>query len=105
MIINAVDVLKKFLLCILILIFSNEIIGQIRLLEVNPSNDIITIKNFGGSTVDISGYRLCAKLVYTSNLTSLILESGSLNLSAGESVVLSGWALTDAASDLGLYIV
>jgi len=90
-----IEVLKNLLVYITILIFSNDIIGQIRLLEVDPSNDRITIKNFGASTVNISAYRLCARFSYTANLTSVNLESGDLNLAAGAMVVLSGWPLNN----------
>ena len=92
------------MLYIIILVFHADIIGQIRLLEVDPTNDRITIKNFGGTTVDISSYRLCALIVYNPSPLSTYLESGSLNLAAGTTVVLSGWPLTDAASDLGIYV-
>ena len=93
----------KKLICILVFqIIVVHSYAQIRLLEVDPVNDVVTIKNFGGSAVDISSYRFCALRFYTF-LTDLNLESGSLNLSAGASVTVSGWQLSDD-SDLGLYL-
>jgi len=94
--------MKKSSALISILICTGSLFGQIRILEVDPGNNRITIKNFGGSTVDISSYRLCARFVYTTNLTSS-LESGNLNLAAGETVILS-WPLNDVSSDLGIYL-
>ncbi len=77
---------------------------KIRLIEVDPITDFVTIKNFGATTVDISGYRFCALFSYTnSGIQVLNVESGSLNLGACESVTLSGWPLA-TSSDLGLYL-
>lgn len=75
-----------------------------RISAVNPSTDEISITNFGDSPVNISTYRLCSKFAYTSNLTSLIIVSGSLNLAAGQTVKLKGFALDDVAADLALYL-
>ncbi len=80
-------------------------LGAIRIVYVNPATDVIHIKNFGTSTFDISGYRLCSEFNYTGDLTSapVTLISGSLNLAPGDTAKLSGWPLTDNAADLGLY--
>jgi hypothetical protein len=74
-----------------------------RISAVNPSTDEISITNFGDSPVNISTYRLCSKLAYTSNLTSMVIVSGSLNLAAGQTVKLKGFALDDLSADLALY--
>jgi len=96
---------RSLTIIVLILMFgASDLTAQIRILRVDPSKDVVTIKNFGASTVDISSYRLCALFAYTTNLTSLVLESGSLSIDAGEKVVLSGFSLNDAASDFGLYL-
>ena len=50
----------------------------------------------------ISGHRLCSLFSYTS-ISALNLVSGSLSLVPGASVTLSGFSLTDAGADLGLY--
>ncbi|MDO5989676.1 T9SS type A sorting domain-containing protein [Flavivirga amylovorans] len=78
--------------------------AQIRFISVNPSNETITIKNFGASAVDISDYKLCIFPSYF-KLNTLTISSGSLNLVAGgEVTVTSSTNLVDAGGELGLYI-
>ena len=77
--------------------------AQIRFVEVNYTTDEFAIKNFGTNTVDISNYRLCGLFVYTTNLTSLSVLSGSLTLGAQDTVVLTGFNL-GAQSDFNLYL-
>ena len=98
----------KYLTIIILLFLSTfSILAQVRIIEVNPINDEVTVKNFGGSDIDITNYRFCALLSYTS-LASLTLESGNLILAAGAEVKVSGsvpvWTINDDASDLGLYL-
>jgi len=76
--------------------------SQIRLVEIDPINDIITLRNFGGITTDVSSYWFCARFSYN-QLGSLVVESGSLNLAAGATVSFSGKALNNTSSDLALY--
>lgn len=72
---------------------------------VDPVNDIFEITNYGNVAIDISGYRLCSEIRYPQGpLSTLTLESGSLNLDPGESVRISGWPVNDVAADLGLYL-
>ncbi|RMG26729.1 MAG: CHRD domain-containing protein [Bacteroidetes bacterium] len=79
--------------------------AQIRFIKVDPTNDVFAIKNFGSSMVDVSGYRLCSKFVYAPGpLSALTLESGSLMLGSGDTVMVSGFAIDDAAADVGLYL-
>jgi len=101
---GGVKTIHHYLIALIFLLSQFDVVAQIRLLNFDPTADQLTIKNFGTSTVDISSYRLCALLTYTSDLTTLTVESGSLNLTAGAQVILSGWALTDAASDLGIFL-
>lgn len=96
--------MKRFTLCLLFLSFSYGLYAQIRLTSVDPVNDQVTIKNFGSSLVDISGYRFCALFQYTTNLSSLTVESGNLNLAGGAEVTLAGWPITSGNSDFGLYL-
>ena len=78
--------------------------GQIRILSVNPGTDEIAIKNFGGSMVDISDYRLCARFVYTQNMTSDVTTvSGSPMLQGGDTLVVT-WTIDDNSSDVGIYL-
>ena len=77
---------------------------RVRIVKVYPDEDRYTFTNFGNEAVDVSGYRLCSRFVYTQNLTSLTLVEGSLNLAPGASVTLSDWPIDDNAADLGLYL-
>ncbi|PCH66765.1 MAG: hypothetical protein COC01_07325 [Bacteroidetes bacterium] len=89
---------------LLLLITPFIVVGQVRFLWVNPGTDEIAIKNFGGSSFDISTYKFCSKFAYTGNLsTSVTVLSGSLNIGAGDTVVVNGFAINNTAADLGLY--
>ncbi|MEM6633725.1 MAG: hypothetical protein AAF694_28895, partial [Bacteroidota bacterium] len=78
--------------------------GQIRILQVDPLTDEISIKNFGASMEDISDYRLCSRFGYTQNLTSAVTTlSGSPMLMGGDTLVVS-WPIDDASADVGLYL-
>jgi hypothetical protein len=77
--------------------------AQIRMVLVNPLNEKVTIKNFGGSTVDISNYYLCIFPSYP-RLGSLSVISGDLNLTSGSEVtVKSSTDLVESGGELGLY--
>ena len=78
-------------------------VAIVRLTAVNPAEDRYEIGNYGGETMDISNYRLCSELRYTTNLTSLTIESGSLSLESGQTVTLSGFSINDTGADLGIY--
>lgn len=80
-------------------------VANVRILAVDPATDQVWIKNFGTASLDISAYRFCALFTYTgTGLSSLTVQSGSLVLDAGDTVALTGFALNDNASDLGLYL-
>lgn len=74
----------------------------IRLYEVTPRGDVITITNFGITPVDLSGYRLSTHGI-TTGIESLTVVVGSLLLEPSESVVLSGFGLTTSGGDLALW--
>lgn len=95
-----------FLFSLVFMFFVYQSNAQIRLLKVDTGNGQITIKNFGGTTVDITGYRFCARFNY-SGVTAGMVVSGDLNLSPDEEVIVS-WNVilssTATNSDLGLYL-
>ncbi len=93
---------KITLLCIVLFSFVLVSNAQVRLLNVNEQENLVEIKNFGTEMVDISNYWFCALFNY-SQLNTLTVDSGSLQLMPDATVVLSGFSLTDVASDLGLY--
>jgi hypothetical protein len=78
---------------------------NLRLQNVDTINDVITIKNYTGSTLDISEFWL-SSLGVTAQLSSLTIDSGSLTaLTSGAEVKLSGFTLNDVAADLGLFSI
>ncbi|MFQ5677250.1 MAG: FlgD immunoglobulin-like domain containing protein [bacterium] len=95
------------LLLSLIMLLPGFSTAQVRINEVlyNPTtgSDQIELKNFGSSAVDVSSWWFCARFIYN-QISSLTVESGSLNIPPGGFLVLSGKALNDTGSDLALYI-
>ncbi len=100
--------MKKLLsLCVgLFLITSLQ--AQLRIVEVNPTSNEITIKNFGSLDVDISTYRLCSLFDYEGlSEAEVSIANGDFILSQDEEVDII-WAslsgMDELGSDLGLYL-
>ncbi|MEO1050156.1 MAG: hypothetical protein AAFX87_06010 [Bacteroidota bacterium] len=77
------------------------ITSSVRLVFVDPINDLVTLKNFGREEEDISGYFFCRRRSYV-GLGTLTPVSGDLTLSADEEVQFS-LTIDDASSDVALY--
>ncbi|GAB5552916.1 MAG: hypothetical protein Sapg2KO_25070 [Saprospiraceae bacterium] len=79
--------------------------AAVRLLCVDPLNEEIVIRNFGSGTIDVSSYRLCSEMNYTTDLASQTVVSGFLNLAPNATVTIkvTEIALDDTAGDLALY--
>ncbi len=105
--------MKKFLLfSSLFLLLTSAIMAQavIRLVQFDPLQETVTVKNVGNSALDITNYQFClgpGQYNSISNYTSL---TGDLDLSADEEVTIdltSGsqnvTALPDANGALGLF--
>lgn len=83
--------------------------ANLRLVGVDPTNNQVTIKNFGNASQDITDYRLCSNINYTfSGIgagTSIV--SGDLDLGPGEEVTVV-WGVIGAfrttGDDMGLYL-
>ena len=83
---------------------------SIRIAEVNPVAELVTITNLGNVDVDISGYWLCLGPNRYNQLSDYTTINGDLNLSPAESTVItvtSGsqnvTALPDDGAGLGLF--
>ncbi len=87
---------------ILLLGISTALQAQVRFLEVDKSNDEVTLKNFGTSAENISSWWFCSLFNYE-QLSDLTLENGDLMLMPDATVTLSGYTLADTEADLGLY--
>ncbi|MEM9050732.1 MAG: FG-GAP-like repeat-containing protein [Bacteroidota bacterium] len=78
----------------------------VRLIDVDPTSQEITIKNFGGEPADISGYRLCSNFSCNA-ISALSIINGDLNLSTGEEVTLSwtgGSGFSSSGADMSLFL-
>ncbi|MEM7551285.1 MAG: spondin domain-containing protein [Bacteroidota bacterium] len=75
----------------------------VRLVTIDPINDEVTIQNFGTDPIDISGYRMCSRFSYSSNLTELGSAQLDFMLEENETVTFS-WNMNDNSSDVGLYL-
>ncbi len=91
----------RFLLILAALLSAHYLVGQIQISEI-ADDGTVELVNSGGSTVDVSNYWLCNRPDY-SRLSTLTLECGQLNLLAGESVTISGFNLSAAGDELGIY--
>ena len=78
--------------------------AQVKINEVlySTSDDQIELKNFGTSSVDVSNWWFCSLFGYD-QLSNMTIISGSLNISSGGILALSGKNLNDSNADLGLY--
>ncbi len=93
--------IKAFLLLIgITLCCINAVKAQVRIAKLDPATNTVTLKNFGNTTVPISGYWFCNFPSYAqvSNMTS------TASLAAGEEVVItSSINFNVADGEFGLY--
>ena len=75
--------------------------ANIRLLAVDATNDLVTLKNFGDASMDISGYFFCARRVYD-QLSGVTVTSGNLILAPNEELEFN-LEINDTSSDVALY--
>ena len=91
---------------VLVLLIPATLFSQVKINEVvyDPATggDMIELKNFGGSAVDVTNWWFCTNIQYSKIGRDLTVVSGTLNIPAGDFLVLSGRAMTNTA-DLGLY--
>lgn len=103
-----IKLLSQPLLLVILCISSSY--SQVRLTAVDPVTQNITIQNFANTEVDISGYRLCSHLTYTSGIdvdATVSIIAGDLVLSQNEAVTIN-WTTSTGLDvdgrDLGLYL-
>ncbi|MEM6723788.1 MAG: T9SS type A sorting domain-containing protein, partial [Bacteroidota bacterium] len=84
----------------------------VRLLQVDPSSESVTLKNFGTASQDISAYQFCLGPGQYNILSNYGTLSGDLNLDPDEELIIdltSGTlgvtALPDANGGLGLFSI
>lgn len=99
---------KKYILKpVLMLLFAAFIFtqtnAQIRIVQVDPTTNVVTIHNYGGSTVDISTYWFCQFPSYV-QVSTMTVNSGNVNLAAGADVnITSSVNFGVANGEFGLY--
>ena len=86
----------------LMLTTQNANAQNIRLLEVNPATDEITLKNFGSSAQNVGSWEVCSLFNYA-QISTLNITNGNMMMMPNDEITFTGFSLTDAASDLGLY--
>ena len=96
-------VITSLLTLVFAALLSASSFAQVRITQVVPSTETVTIHNYGGSTVNISSFQLCTLFNYDL-LSNMTLVNGSLNLTSGADVTItSSVLLRDLDADLGLY--
>jgi hypothetical protein len=99
---------KKYLFkSVLTLLFTAFIFvqtkAQIRILRVDPATEVVTIHNYGSTTVDISGYYFCQFPIYF-QVSSMTVNSGSTMLAAGADVTITSLVnFGNTDGEFGLY--
>jgi hypothetical protein len=92
------------LVLVLLLLAAAPAFAQLRLVRVDPSNEQVTVRNFGATEEDVRTRQLCHGLGTYTQLQFLPLVQGSLDLAAGAEVVVQYTGeLPDSGAGLGLY--
>ncbi|TGV02714.1 T9SS type A sorting domain-containing protein [Flavivirga rizhaonensis] len=77
--------------------------AQIRIKMVDPSDNTVILRNYGGSTVDVSSYWFCNFPSYA-QISGMAINSGLTNLASGEEVsITSSINFGTADAEFGLY--
>jgi hypothetical protein len=76
-----------------------------RITQVDEDAKQITLTNFGTCAIDLSQYQLCSEF-FCALVSTLSVQSGSINLPAGSDVVLqwNSWSPTADGADMSLYL-
>lgn len=76
-----------------------------RITAVDVDAKQITLTNYGTCAIDLSQYQLCSEF-FCALVSTLSVQTGSINLSAGSAVVLqwNAWAPAADGADLSLYL-
>ncbi|WP_299334410.1 T9SS type A sorting domain-containing protein [uncultured Psychroserpens sp.] len=100
-------IIKSLFTFLFAVVLSQQTQAQIKISVVDPAADTITIKNFGGSTVNIGSYRLCTLFSYRTLSSQTTVVDGSLNLAPNAEVTVFAanyLSFSASAADLGLYL-
>ena len=93
-----------FLFAFLVLLVPTILNAQVKITGVlySTAGDRVRLTNFSASSEDVSDWWLCSLLMYA-QLSTLIVDGGTLNIPPNGHLWLSGKNLNDTDADLGLY--
>ena len=78
--------------------------AQVRMIQVDEVLQEVTIRNFGGTAVDVSSYQMCREPGTYRALSALTLVSGDLMLDPDEEVTFVYTFILSAGTGIGLYL-
>lgn len=76
--------------------------SNVRIFNVDPTNDQVTLKNLGDASQDISSYWFCRRKAYV-EVNTLTTASPDLILDAGEEITFT-LTINDNSSDVAFYL-
>lgn len=87
------------------LVLPGSAFAQIRMTQLDEISQEITIKNFGGTQVDVTTYQMCREPGTYRALSTLTIVSGDLVLDPDEEVTVVYSFVLSAGTGLGLYLL
>ena len=90
-------------LTLLALVLPGVASAQIRMSQVDELTQEVTIRNFGGTQVDVSTWWMCRQPGTYQQLSGLTVTSGDLLLDPGEEVTIIYTFVLFAGTGIGLY--
>jgi len=86
------------ILLLLMLFIGVNINAQVRIVKVDPANNQVTLRNYGGTAVDISNYWLCNFPDYKQDMSAVT------SLAAGTSIIINATVtMNTSEGEMGLY--
>lgn len=95
--------LFKTLIVVLALTTSVDSFSQIRILGVDPNQNLVKIRNYGPTSVDITGHILSSKLTNFTVGSMTVIGGNPSALQTMQTAWVQGGSLDAAGADLALY--
>ncbi len=95
--------LFKTLIVVLALTTTIDSFSQIRITGVDPNQNLVFIRNYGATTVDITGYILSSKLTNFTVGSMTVIAGTPASLGSMQTAWVQGGSLDAAGADLALY--
>jgi len=92
--------MKTKLLYLLTFFAIFQIDAQVRIIEVNPTDNTVVLKNYGGTT-DVTNFWFCSQISYGRIGTMTV--DGNLNMANLDEITVTSSVNLASAADLGLY--